>query len=107
MPRKKRTVTGQVESLNDWMARVDRQVEEAARKMEQKSSKSSPQGSSHRHRARPLRNVNIPVLVFDGGKLNPEQRQALERLIENSQKHVVQWAVTVIVFVKWRRSRRG
>jgi hypothetical protein len=40
----------------------------------------------------PLRDVDIPVLVFEERKLNPELRQRLERLIEHSQKHVMVWA---------------
>jgi hypothetical protein len=68
------------------MARVDRQVEEAARKMERKSHARS------RHGVRPLCDVDIPVLVFEERKLNPELRQRLERLIEHSQKHVMIWA---------------
>jgi hypothetical protein len=95
MPRKKRDVTGQVESLNDWMARVDRQVEEAARKMERKSHARNRPGvlpgtsTVPAAKSAALRDVDIPVLVFEERKLNPELRQRLERLIEHSQKHVM------------------
>jgi hypothetical protein len=100
MPRKKRNVPGQVESLNDWMARVDRQVEEAARKMERKSHA----------RSRPdvhPRSSTIPVLVFEERKLNPELRQRLERLIEHSQKHVMVWAEYRELAARLEKQREG
>jgi hypothetical protein len=51
--------------------------------------------------------VDIPVLVFEERKLNPELRQRLERLIEHSQKHVMVWAEYRELAARLEKQREG
>jgi hypothetical protein len=93
MPRKRKNST---ESFADWMARVDHQVENAARKI-----KTGP-----RTPARPLiQNGSMPLAVFEGATLSPELRERLARLTALRQKSVIAWAELRQQRDRWRKLR--
>jgi transposase len=93
MPRRRKDST---ESFAAWMARVDRQVENATRRI--KTGPRTPARSL-------IQNANMPLVVFEGAMLAPELREKLARLTALSQKSVIAWAELRQQRDRWRKLR--
>jgi hypothetical protein len=97
MPRKRKdSRNASPESFAAWMARVDGQVEEAARRV--KTKPRTPARS-------PIQNANMSLVVFEGATLAPELREKLDRLAAVSQQTAIAWAELWQQRDQWRKLR--